>query len=92
MEALKELLSSNTKEILDNPSSPEELNSAFIELYDIMINIEEHDARQLHHEVQLIAMNVSNNSRIDSFISIMYMLICSGQGAEQILQTLNGMM
>ena len=91
MDALKEQLSSTTRQILDNPSSPEELNSAFIELYDIMLNINENNARQLHQEIQLLATNDSN-SRIDSFISIIFMLICSGQGAEQILHTLNGMM
>lgn len=91
MDALKEQLSSATRQILDNPSSPEELNSAFIELYDIMLNINENNARQLHQEIQLLATNDSN-SRIDSFISIIFMLICSGQGAEQILHTLNGMM
>jgi hypothetical protein len=87
MEALKEQLSQETREILDNPSSPEDLNTAFIELYDIMINIEENEARLLQQDIQSLATNGSN-SRIDSYISIIFMLICSGQGADQILQTL----
>lgn len=87
MEALKEQLSQETREILNNPSSPEDLNTAFIELYDIMINIEENEARLLQQDIQSLATNGSN-SRIDSYISIIFMLICSGQGADQILQTL----
>lgn len=87
MEAVKERLSPEAREILDNPSSPEELNVAFIELYDIMINLEENDATILHNDIQVLTTS-DINSRIDSFISIIFMLICSGQGAEQILHTL----
>ena len=87
MEAVKERLSPEAREILDNPSSPEELNVAFIELYDIMINLEENDATILYNDVQVLTTS-DISSRIDSFISIIFMLICSGQGAEQILHTL----